>query len=285
MAKNQVGTDKWARLRVVAAEDAKEVDSAVAEVADALGVMADALSNLREHLDLIEAPKSASLKVRIATARKYATAFRRIAEEAPEIVADAISEVYHSLDDVAGAIENLAENMGIELELTPAEEAFGEEGKEEIAEGEKPEDAPEPKVDEEKFEKAEDELESEEAEPAEEKLDEAEESVEKEASAKVAGQVMHDAIEQLKAEGKLDTILPLEDMTPVQQQLVAQRAREIQSKIGTDKKADAAFITDRDENAAPEPVEKAEIPEAQGKAASTRSYLRLRIAKRHGIQL
>jgi hypothetical protein len=236
MAKNQVGTDKWARLRHVATEDAKEVDSAVAEVAGALGVMADALSNLREHLDLIEAPKSANLKVRIAAARKYAARFRQIANEAPEIVADAISEVYHSLDDVAGAIENLAENMGIELELTPAEEAFGEEGKEEIAEGEKPEDAPEPKVDDEKFEEAEEELESEEAAPAEEKLDEAEGEVEKEAS--------------------VDT-----------------------------KVADASFITNRDKDAKPEPVEKAEIPEVSVKAAAARAALRLRIAKRHGIEL
>lgn len=247
MAKNQVGTDKWARLRHVATEDAKEVDSAVAEVAGALGVMADALSNLREHLDLIEAPKTATLKVRLAAARKYAATFRRIADEAPEIVADAISEVYHSLDDVAGAIETLAENMGISLELTPAEEAFAEEGKEELAEGETLEDEPKPEVDEEKFEDAEEELESEDGDKAEEKLDDAEGEVEKEASAPAAPA-----------------------RTPV---------------IGSEKKADAAFITNRDKDAKPEPVEKAEIPEAEVKAASSREALRLRIAKRHGIEL
>jgi hypothetical protein len=130
--------EKWARLRQVAAEDPKEADNALAEVADALGTMADSLTNLRENLDLIEVPKSASIKARIANARKYANGFRRMADEAPEVVADAISEVYHSLDDVAGALEHLAENMGIDLDLTPAEEAFGEEGKEEIA-GEAPE--------------------------------------------------------------------------------------------------------------------------------------------------
>lgn len=52
------------------------------------------------------------------------------------------------------------------------------------------------------------------------------------ASAKTAGHVIDDAIAELKAEGKLDTILPYEDMLPAQQQLVADRVRAIKHKIG-----------------------------------------------------
>jgi len=128
----KAASSKWARLRQVAAEEAKDVDSALVEVADALGTMADAMSNLREHLDLIEAPKTATLRVRVAAAHRYASTFKRLAEENPEVVADALGEVYHSLDDVAGAIENLAEHMGVELNLSPVETAFGEEAEEEV---------------------------------------------------------------------------------------------------------------------------------------------------------
>ena len=129
----------WEKFKRIAAEEPHEVDSALSEVAEALGTMADSLTNLRENLDLIEAPKSASIRVRIATKKKYASRLRKMAEEAPEVVADAIAEVYHSLDDVAGALESLSENLGIDLNLSPAEEAFAEEGIEE-SEGEIPEE-------------------------------------------------------------------------------------------------------------------------------------------------
>jgi hypothetical protein len=291
-SQNKETMDKWSRLRQVAAEEPKEADSALAEVADALGTMSDALSNLRENLDLIEAPKTASIKVRIATARKYATSFRNIATDAPEVVADAISEVYHSLDDVAGAIETLAENLGIDLELTPAEEAFAEEGKEELA-GELPEETGEPKIDENEFEEGKEDLESSEAKPAEEAFDEAS----KNASKKTAGPLMekmipgkdtglgesgplgalrkvlymldgsytkpqilglvektltdmgHDrgvtaskrkkaddtqyidaAIADMKEKNELSSVLDFIDMTPMEQQAIFARARELKAK-------------------------------------------------------
>lgn len=167
----KTASSKWARLRQVAAEEPKEADAAIAELAEALGVMADSLHNLRTNLDLIEAPKTASVKARIIATRKYAAKFRQIANEEPEIVADALNEVYHSLDDVAGAVETLAKNLGIELSLSPAEEAFAEEGKEEL-DGEKPEDTGEPTIDEAEFEEGEEELQSPEATEAEKELDE-----------------------------------------------------------------------------------------------------------------
>jgi hypothetical protein len=207
-ATQKAASSKWARLRQVAAEEAKDVDSALVEVADALGTMADAMSNLREHLDLIEAPKTASLKVRIAAAHKYASTFKRLAEESPEIVADALSEVYHSLDDVAGAVENLAEHMGVELNLSPAEEAFGEEGKEEIAEG--GDEHEEPKVDEAKFEEAEKEITPE----AEAEVDEAEKEVEGEVEKEAAGADWFTTDRDEEAKPKAPVIAAKKDLKP-----------------------------------------------------------------------
>jgi hypothetical protein len=280
----------WARLRQVAAEEPKEADAAIAELAEALGTMADSLNNLRTNLDLVEAPKTASIKVRVQAARKYAAKFRQIAEEAPEVMADALSEVYHSLDEVAGAVETLAENMGIELSLTPAEAAFGEEGKEELGGEwgpEEPESGAEPKVvDEPKFEEAEKELESPKAAPAEEKLDE----------------------EIGKEAGSIEFVTDRDEQgDPQAPVLAAKKKKELpdflkkkkDEKDGKDekkeKKADgsAAFVSDHDNNAKPEAPAKTEAPEAQGETevgkaaaiAARREQTRQRIAKRHGIQL
>jgi hypothetical protein len=263
---------KWARLRQVATEEPKEADSAIAEVAEALGTMADALSNLRENLDLIEAPKTANIKVRIATARKYATAFRRIAEDTPEIVAGAISEVYHSLDDVAGAFENLAENLGVELSLTPAEEAIGEEGKAEL-EGEWGAEEPE------SGESG--------AAPAEEKLDA---ELEKEAGSQ---EWTSDRDEEGQPKSPVIAAATCSQCSaghedPKKPGFCKRHGKRIKKE----KKADgsAAFISDRDNAAKPEAPAKLDIPEAQGetevgKAAAKRAAVRDRIAKRWGVQL
>ena len=178
-AARKAADSKWARLRQVAAEEPKDAEAAMTELGEALGCMADAMSNLRENLDLIEAPKTASLAARIAATRNYASRFKLVAEQSPEVVADALGEVYHSLDDVAGAVENLAEWMGLELSLTPVEKAFGEEGKEELAGDIPAEEEKKPEVvDEGKFEEAEKEIE--ESPEAEEKAEEGEEKVEEE---------------------------------------------------------------------------------------------------------
>lgn len=123
---------KWAKMRHVAEEGAAGVESSLSNLAEACAAQAEAFDNLKENLDLIQAPKEASLKVRTAAARNYAKAFKRIAEEAPEQLAEAIQEAYHSLDEQAGALESLAENLGVDLNASPAEEAFAEEGIQEI---------------------------------------------------------------------------------------------------------------------------------------------------------
>jgi len=278
---------KWARLRQVAAEEPKEADAAIAELAEALGIMADSLHNLRTNLDLIEAPKTASIKVRVATARKYAAKFRELASEAPEVIADALSEVYHSLDDVAGAVETLAENLGIELNLSPAEEAFGEEGKEELN-GEYPsEEAEEPEVDEEEFEEGKEELESPEAEPAEEQLDE---EIEKEAG---SIEFVSDRDEQADPKAPVIAAKKKKELPDFLKKKKDEKGDDKEKDKKKEKKADggAAFVTDSDNNAKPEAPSKTESPVAQGTtevgkaAAAKREALRQRIAKRHGITL
>lgn len=293
-------TDKWARLRQVAAEEAKEADAALAEVADALGTMADALSAFRENLDLIEAPKTASIKSRIESARKYASAFRRMAEESPEVVADALSEVYHSLDDVAGAIENLAENMGIELNLTPAEESFAEEGQEELAGDIPAEEEEAPVVDSDEGLHGEQPTAEVEEEPKEEVVEEEEV---KEASG--SDQFVSDRDEQ--GEPKSPVIASKDGYgdgkpgcsqcgpgheDPKKPGYCERHGKKIRGLKKEKKKADgsAAFVTDRDNSAKPEAPAKTEAPEAQGetevgKAAAAREALRQRIAKRWHVEL
>jgi len=125
---------KFARMRQVADGDPGSVEKDLTQLADACAAQAEAFDNLRENLDLIQPPKEAALKVRVAAARNYAKAFRQVAEEHPDQLASALSEAYHSLDEQAGALENLADHLGIDLGATPAEEAFAEEGKQELDE-------------------------------------------------------------------------------------------------------------------------------------------------------
>lgn len=124
---------KWAKLRQVADEHAPEAAEALEQLGQAFGELADRVDAFRENLDLVDAPKNAALKTRIAARRALGANFKRIAEESPEIMAGAVNELFHSLDDVAGAVEAFAENMGIELTMTPVEKDFAEEGQEELA--------------------------------------------------------------------------------------------------------------------------------------------------------
>jgi hypothetical protein len=127
---------KWAKMRHCADEGAAGVETSLTNLAEACAAQAEAFENLKENLDLVQAPKEASLKARTAAARNYAKSFKRIAEEAPEQLAEAISEAYHSLDEQAGALEQLADNLGVDLNATPAEEAFAQEGINEIDQAE-----------------------------------------------------------------------------------------------------------------------------------------------------
>src|SRR5271163_129232 len=115
---------KWAAMRHTAVEGAAEFEKKLACLSELCAAAADGFDNLRENLDLVTAPKEASLKVRVATARNYAKSFQRIAEEAPEQIAEAVQEAYKSLDEIAGTLELAAEQLGVDLNATPVEEAF-----------------------------------------------------------------------------------------------------------------------------------------------------------------
>jgi hypothetical protein len=127
---------KWAKMRHAADEGATGVEKKLAKLAELCSVAAEGFENLRENLDLVQAPKEASLKIRVAAARNYAKSFKRIAEEQPEMLAEAVQEAYKSLDDIAGTLELAADQLGVDLNATPAEEAFAEEGIAEIEHGE-----------------------------------------------------------------------------------------------------------------------------------------------------
>src|SRR5882757_7688084 len=79
--REKANTVKFARMRRVAEEEPKEVGAALDELATAFGLMADAIEGLRTNLNLVDVDKAAKLAVRIVAARKYASGFRRIAEE------------------------------------------------------------------------------------------------------------------------------------------------------------------------------------------------------------
>jgi hypothetical protein len=127
---------KWAKMRHAAAEGAVGIEKKLAKLAALCAVASESFENLRENLSLVQAPKGASLKVRVAAARNYAKEFRRYAEEEPEKLADAVQEAYKSLDDIAGTLEMAADQLGVDLNATPVEEAFAEEGIAEIEHGE-----------------------------------------------------------------------------------------------------------------------------------------------------
>ena len=125
---------KYTKMRRIAEANPGLIEKDLTMLADACAAQAEGFDALRENLDLIQAPKEASVKVKVSAAKHYAVAFRRIAEETPEQLAGAVREAYHSLDEQAGALEMLADHLGIDLGATPAEEAFADEGKQEIEE-------------------------------------------------------------------------------------------------------------------------------------------------------
>lgn len=130
--------DKTANLRRIAAEEPHEVGNALDElsglfsdIATVLSGMARETAALKENLNLEEPGRTASIRDRVAARRNYARTLRRIANETPEELGIALSEVYAQLDDAASGIEALAQRFGLPLEESPEEdeedEAFLEE--------------------------------------------------------------------------------------------------------------------------------------------------------------
>jgi hypothetical protein len=125
---------KFAKLRYIAEASPEKIEGDLQILAETCHAQAEAFANLLQNLDLVHAKAGSSAKERVATAKRYASGLRRIAEETPGKLQEALSEAWHSLDEQAGILETLAEDLDIHLDMTPVEEAFGNEGQEEIAE-------------------------------------------------------------------------------------------------------------------------------------------------------
>jgi hypothetical protein len=244
----------YARMREVAAKEPRQVAAALGELAVSCGVMASQFSAMKDHLDLNEAPRTASLQARVAARKKFAAEFRRRANDNPEQIADAVIQLYHNIDEIAAAIESFAENMGIELPA-PGDEA-GIEGPEEF--GNEAPESPEVPAAHEGLEEQGEELESPKEEAAEEAAgtegteadEEQDEELAKEANASGGAGFVTDRDEEGKPE-------PPE---------------KVRSKEAT---GGAGFVTDRDQSAEPKSVEQAEIPVSQGEAAIKQSARRI----------
>lgn len=121
---------KFATLRKFAADEPAAVDAALTQLGEGFGELAEAIRTLKVNLDLVEAPKTADMKTRIAAKRNYGARFKRIAEEAPEQFEGALNEFYQAIDGLAEDTENLAGNLGVNLSEAPMgqEAPFGGEG-------------------------------------------------------------------------------------------------------------------------------------------------------------
>jgi hypothetical protein len=129
--------DKYAKLRRIAEEEPEAMGDAVSELTLAFATLADAADALAENLDLVsedklqeEVEETTDKAAKLAKKAKlknfkFAAAFKRIAMENPGSLADALSEVYSTLDTVAEGIENLAQNLGIELAVAPEMDEMG----------------------------------------------------------------------------------------------------------------------------------------------------------------
>jgi hypothetical protein len=134
-ARKQEKTAQYAKMRETAkapAKFAKVLDELVVKTAR----QADSMEALRHNLGLARIAKDAPAKVRVAAAKNYGKKFIRVAEEQPDILADALQQAYKGLDEQAAAMEIAAEALGIDLGATPAEKAFTDEGKHELELGE-----------------------------------------------------------------------------------------------------------------------------------------------------
>ncbi len=230
----------YARMREVAAKEPRQVAAALGELAVSCGVMASQFSAMKDHLDLNEAPRTASLQARVSARKKFAAEFRRRATDNPEQIADAVIQLYHNIDEIAAAIESFAENMGIELPQ-PGDESEGAEG----FENEAPEVPGVPAAPE-GLEQQGEELETPEEQAAEE----------------AAG------TEGTEADVEQDEELAKEAAGGGGAGFVTDRDEEGNpkppEKVAT---GSGGFVTNRDQSAEPKPVEQVKIPVSQGEAA------------------
>lgn len=115
LTEKRATASKFATFRQIANEDPGALGEALTELTSAFQSLAEASEALVENLDLTPVPKEGPIKDKVAARNKFAKALKRIAGEDPERVEEAMNEIYTAVDEVALAIENLAENLGFEL--------------------------------------------------------------------------------------------------------------------------------------------------------------------------
>lgn len=109
-------TDKYAKFVRAAEEEPEELSESLSELSSAFSTLAESAEALVENLDLKPIEVEASIREKRASQAKFGAALRRLAAEEPEKVEEAVKEIYSSLDEVAVAIENLADHLGFSLE-------------------------------------------------------------------------------------------------------------------------------------------------------------------------
>lgn len=130
LTEKKAALNKFATFRQIANENPGALGEALTELTAAFHSLADASEALVENLDLTPVPNEGSVKEKTAAKNKFAKALKRIAGEDPERVEEAMNEIYNAVDEVAFAIENLAENLGFELGGTDEVDEFVEEAPE-----------------------------------------------------------------------------------------------------------------------------------------------------------
>lgn len=126
---------KYARMRIVASKMSSRVDSALSRLDAEFARIANSIDGLRFNLGFD--PDHDGLRNRTASA-SYGKAFQKIAEESPEELEEAVRELYDALDPAVTLLENLALNLGVDLESTESS------GKSEDSVTPSPEPEPEP---------------------------------------------------------------------------------------------------------------------------------------------
>lgn len=131
-AKKASKASKFATLRRIAEEEPEAVGEAIAELRDTFMEQVEALDALAENLgvdvETAEEDAQADLEFQASKKRaskptpKFGALLKKLAEEDPEQVELALGEIYGNIDTLAEGVENLAENLGVELPESPAEE-------------------------------------------------------------------------------------------------------------------------------------------------------------------
>jgi len=228
---------KYAKMRSVATKAPEKLEKHLIRLADKYASHAEGIENLRENLGLVRAAKEAPLKIRVAAAKEYGKKFRRIAEESPEKLEEALVEAYQGLNDIAQDIEFAADQMGVDLNVQ--EDFKIEDG----VPGELEVEVPDQVVEEAEAEGETPEFEAEEKLTDSEPEDEVVEEKEAAGSGSDAWVTDRDETGSPKAPEQVDV-------------------PRVAAGGGSD-----PWVTDRDKSGQPEAPKEVEIPQSQGKAA------------------